>query len=41
MTSKELQGLDGYGKILSLFKLGRKLYLKGNSVKSFIDNLDM
>ncbi|MGI6222376.1 MAG: hypothetical protein ACOYJG_02055 [Prevotella sp.] len=38
---KKLQGKDGYGKIQSLFKLGHKLYLKGNSVKSFIDYLDM
>lgn len=38
---KKLQGKNGYAKIQSLFKLGRKLYLKGNSVKSFIDYLDM
>lgn len=36
-----LQGKDGYQKIQSLFRHANKIYLKGNSVKNFIDELDL
>lgn len=36
-----LQGSNGYQRIQSLFRHANKIYLKGNSVKSFVDFLNI
>jgi len=36
-----ISGSTGYDKMLSLFRKGNKVYLKGFSAKNFIGNLNM
>lgn len=38
---KSMKGVTGYAKILNLFKQSGKVYVKGISVESFIDLLDI
>lgn len=38
---KKIEGNDGYEKIKKLFRMGRKIYIKGTYSQKFIPHLDM